>query len=87
MPKLSRDGVNLYYEIHGRGPAILLSHGYSATVEMWRGQIAPLARHYKLVLWDMRGHGRTDSADDLVAYSEDAASAHSRRQLVLGKEY
>jgi pimeloyl-ACP methyl ester carboxylesterase len=75
MPKLSHDGVNLYYEIHGNGPAILLSHGYSATVEMWRGQVAPLSRHYQLILWDMRGHGQTDSPDDPAAYSEEATVA------------
>jgi len=72
MPKLNREGVNLYYEIHGKGPAILLSHGYSATLEMWRGQISLLSRDYKLILWDMRGHGQTDSPDDPALYSEDA---------------
>lgn len=72
MPTLSRDGINLYYEIHGHGPSILLSHGYSATQEMWRGQIEPLSRHHQLMLWDMRGHGQTDSPEDLAAYSEDA---------------
>lgn len=72
MSKLSRDGVNLHYENHGHGPAILLSHGYSATLEMWRGQIEPLSRHHQLILWDMRGHGQTDSPDDPGAYSEDA---------------
>ncbi|HWZ42799.1 MAG TPA: alpha/beta fold hydrolase [Candidatus Saccharimonadales bacterium] len=75
MPKLSRDGVDLYYEIHGSGPAILLSHGYSATSEMWRGQIAPLSRHHRLILWDMRGHGQTDSPDGPALYSEQATVA------------
>jgi pimeloyl-ACP methyl ester carboxylesterase len=72
---LTRDGINLHYEIHGIGPAILLSHGYSATVEMWRGQIASLSRGHQLILWDMRGHGQTDSPDDPSAYSEDATVA------------
>jgi len=72
MPKLNRDGVNLNYEVHGAGPTILLSHGYSATVEMWRGQVEPLSRRYQLILWDMRGHGQTDSPDDPAAYSEEA---------------
>lgn len=75
MPKLNRDGVSLYYEIHGNGPAILLSHGYSATVQMWREQVDPLSRHYQLILWDMRGHGQTDSPDDPAAYSEEATVA------------
>jgi len=38
---LNRNGVNLYYETHGEGPVILLTHGYSATSQMWRGQIGP----------------------------------------------
>ena len=69
---LNRAGANLHYEIHGSGPAILLSHGYSATLEMWRGQIAPLSQRHQLILWDMRGHGQTDSPGDPSAYSEDA---------------
>src|SRR4051812_32668099 len=70
MPKLSRDGVNIHYEVHGSGPALLLTHGYSSTSAMWHGQVAALSRHHKLVLWDMRGHGRSDYPADSVAYSE-----------------
>ncbi len=44
MAKLSRDGVEIFYETHGEGPAILLTHGYSATCDMWRGQIAVLSQ-------------------------------------------
>lgn len=44
MANLNRDGINIHYEVHGTGPVILLSHGYSATSEMWRGQIEPLSR-------------------------------------------
>jgi len=40
MPMLDRDGVGIWYEVHCEGPAILLSHGYSATCRMWDGQIA-----------------------------------------------
>ena len=72
MPKLSRAGVQIYYEVHGSGPALLLSHGYSATSQMWRGQIEAFSRHYKLITWDMRGHGRSDYPEDQSAYSEDA---------------
>jgi pimeloyl-ACP methyl ester carboxylesterase len=75
MAKLDRDGVGLYYEVHGEGPVILLTHGYSATSQMWRGQIEPLSRRHKLVLWDMRGHGRSDDPADPAAYSEAATIA------------
>src|SRR5258707_7281871 len=70
MPKLNRDGVNIYYEVHGSGPPLLLTHGYSSTSGMWQGQIEALSRHHQLVLWDMRGHGRSDYPDDASSYSE-----------------
>ena len=71
MPTLNRDGVEIYYEVHGEGPPLLLTHGYSATSQMWAGQIAPFSKQFKLVLWDMRGHGRSASPDDLAQYSEE----------------
>src|SRR5689334_20345963 len=70
MPKLNRDGVNIYYEVHGSGPPLILTHGYSSTSAMWQGQIAALSRHHKLVLWDMRGHGQSDYPESPAAYSE-----------------
>ena len=70
MPKLNRDGVEIHYEVHGSGPVLLLTHGYSSTSEMWQGQIEALSKHHQLVLWDMRGHGRSDYPDDPAAYSE-----------------
>src|SRR5580658_1978655 len=70
MPTINRDGVDIYYEVHGSGPALLLTHGYSSTSAMWQGEIAALAEHHTLVLWDMRGHGQSDYPDDPSAYSE-----------------
>ena len=70
MSKLVRDGVTLYFEVHGRGPAVLLTHGFAATSQMWRDQIQALAENHTLILWDMRGHGQSDSPADDAAYSE-----------------
>src|SRR6266550_356527 len=56
MPKLDRDGVKIHYEIHGSGPTLLLSHGYSSTARMWDGQVAALKDRYQVIVWDMRGH-------------------------------
>lgn len=71
MPTLDRNGVNIYYEVHGSGPALLLTHGFSATTEMWKPNIAVLSQQYRLILWDMRGHGQTDSPNDRYRYSAD----------------
>ena len=70
MPILDRNGVAIHYEVHGQGPALLLSHGYSATCRMWDGQIAALEDRYRVIVWDMRGHGQSASPPDATAYSE-----------------
>jgi len=69
VPLLDRDGVKIYYEDHGHGPPILLSHGYSATCRMWNEQIAALVARNRVIVWDMRGHGESDDPDDPAAYS------------------
>jgi pimeloyl-ACP methyl ester carboxylesterase len=70
MATLNRDGVTIHYEVHGEGPPLLLSHGYSATCRMWDGQIAAFRDRYKIIVWDMRGHGQSDYPTDPAAYSE-----------------
>ena len=75
MARLDRDGVAIYYEVHGEGPAVLLSHGYSATCRMWDGQIAALRDRWQVIVWDMRGHGQSDYPADPAAYSEHATVA------------
>jgi pimeloyl-ACP methyl ester carboxylesterase len=68
--RLDRDGVSIHYEVHGTGPTLLLSHGYSSTARMWDGQIAALKDRYQVVVWDFRGHGESDYPRDPAAYSE-----------------
>jgi pimeloyl-ACP methyl ester carboxylesterase len=72
VPYLDRDGVKVYYEEHGEGPAILLTHGYSASARMWDGQVRHFEDRYRVIVWDMRGHGRSDSPEDQALYTEEA---------------
>jgi pimeloyl-ACP methyl ester carboxylesterase len=69
MPHLTRDGVRIYYEDHGQGLPILFSHGFGASTGMWQGQVEALRDAYRLILWDMRGHGDSDSPDEQTLYS------------------
>jgi pimeloyl-ACP methyl ester carboxylesterase len=70
MAKLDRNGVKIYYEVHGSGPTILFSHGYSSTCRMWDGQVSALKDRYQVIVWDMRGHGESDYPKDPALYSE-----------------
>jgi pimeloyl-ACP methyl ester carboxylesterase len=84
MPAMSRariNGIEIDYEVTGRGRAVVLSHGYSATRRMWQGQHQALGDRYRLITWDMRGHGQTDSPDDPAAYSLDATVADLKALL------
>jgi pimeloyl-ACP methyl ester carboxylesterase len=69
MPTIDRDGVDIHYETHGSGPAVLLSHGYGATCRMWDGQVAAFAGRWRIITWDMRGHGQSGDPADPALYS------------------
>ena len=75
MTTLTRNGVDLHYEDEGGGPAILLTHGFGASARMWRGQAEALRDRYRVISWDMRGHGESASPEDPTAYSEDETVA------------
>ena len=75
MATLNRNGVNLYYEVAGDGPAVFLTHGFGASSSMWRGQMDAFSDRYRIIAWDMRGHGNTDSPEDPADYSEPATLA------------
>ena len=75
MATLNRNGVNLHYVDEGSGPAILLTHGFGASSRMWEGQVEAFRDRYRVIAWDMRGHGDTDSPEDPAEYSEPATVA------------
>jgi pimeloyl-ACP methyl ester carboxylesterase len=81
MAKARLNGIEIDYEDTGRGRAVLMSHGYSATRRMWQGQHRVLGDRYRLISWDMRGHGQTDSPDDPAQYSLDLTVADMKALL------
>ena len=65
-------GVRLFYEIYGDGEKTLLFVPPWAVVHsrVWKAQIAYFARHYRVVVYDPRGNGRSDRPRGEAAYSE-----------------
>jgi pimeloyl-ACP methyl ester carboxylesterase len=51
--------AQLYYEEIGRGAPLVLLHGHSFDRRMWNPQLTELARHYRVIRYDMRGYGRS----------------------------
>ena len=68
----TRDGYSLYAESHGEGVPLVLSCALCTTHENWRPQVSPLVRAgARVVLWDYRGHGKSDAPEDPDAYTLD----------------
>jgi 3-oxoadipate enol-lactonase len=77
--KATANGIEVYYEIHGRegAPWLVLSHSLACSVRMWDPQIEALKADYRVLAYDTRGHGATEAtpgaytldllADDLLA--------------------
>ncbi len=61
--------MHIHHEVTGSGPVVLLTHGFAATSHMFAGTVADLSTDHTVVVWDMRGHGRSDSPGDPAAYS------------------
>lgn len=73
----SLNGVQIYFEVHGNGDPVLLLHGFSGTSADWTNTIGAWSSRFKLIVPDLRGHGRSsilsspfrhqDAATDIIA--------------------
>lgn len=69
MPQAFINGVHLHYESYGGGFPLVLAYGLGGNTGMWAGQIEVFARSYRLILWDPRGHGPSESPPRREQYS------------------
>ncbi len=78
------DGVELAVDVTGRGPGLLLVHGFGGAKEDFADHVGALAVDHTVVVADHRGHGASDGPDDPAAYSAAAHSpdTHSFERLV-----
>ena len=64
MPSVQSHGTNVYYETHGEGPALVFAHGSAGNTLSWFQQVPYFQRSYKVILFDLRGWGRSRCAPD-----------------------
>jgi len=60
MPESQLDDIKLYYEIEGTGEPVLFLHGLGSSSAAWEFQKEAFAPQYRLIMPDIRGHGRSD---------------------------
>ena len=57
MPKAPINGIELYYESHGEGPAIVFAHQRAGNHLTWWQQVPVLSKEYRCITFDQRGWG------------------------------
>lgn len=69
MPKVAVDGIELYYEIYGEGPPLLLVPGLGGVGSYWNPQIKPFSDRFTVIVHDHRGTGQSTRSE--ISYSVD----------------
>ncbi len=79
------NGVELYYETTGSGDCLVLTHGSWTDGTGWNQAVAGLAERYQVVVWDRRGHSRSEAGDGPGSRAEDAADLAGLIEHVCGR--
>jgi 3-oxoadipate enol-lactonase len=72
MPYIRTDDrVRIYYETHGDpgGTPLVLAYGIGGNADLWDVNVPALAARHRVILWEPRGHARSDSPEDPARYS------------------
>ena len=64
MPTIKTNNIQTYYEVHGEGPVLVFIHGLGACHKMWQPQIEPFSKHFRVIVYDVRGHGDSTGSDE-----------------------
>lgn len=76
MSIASINGIDLYYVVHGSKSPVLFIHGYPLSGRLWDAVVEPLRDHYKLIIPDLRGMGRSGTSPlaSMAQYADDLAA-------------
>lgn len=68
---IDSSGVKLHYVTMGKGPLVVLIHGFPDYWYTWRAQMPELAKHFQVVALDMRGYNKSDQPEGVDNYKID----------------
>lgn len=70
MPWSRSNGVNIFYDVAGEGPPLVLLHANPFDHTMWLYQLAHFSRRYTVVALDLRGYGRSDKPETPFTFAD-----------------
>lgn len=68
MPFSEVNGIQIYYEIHGKGEPVIFGNGIFSNTKGWIYQIPVFSKEYQIILYDMRGQGQSDKPDEPYSF-------------------
>jgi len=60
VPKVKVNDIEINYDVEGEGEPLVLIHGLSGSTRHWFFQIPEFSKHFRVIAYDVRGHGQTD---------------------------
>lgn len=66
------EGAEIHYEEHGSGPPLVLLHGFMGCADTWEPHVARLAEHYRVIVPELRGHGRSTNPAGTFTHRQSA---------------
>ncbi|HEX7055537.1 MAG TPA: 3-oxoadipate enol-lactonase [Burkholderiales bacterium] len=65
MPRIRANGIEINYALDGppAGPVVMLSNSLLTDYRMWEPQVPALARNYRVLRYDTRGHGGSEASE------------------------
>src|SRR5262245_49280863 len=68
----SVNGIYIYHQMHGQRSPLVLLHAFTRSGQHWQPFIADLAKQYRLIIPDLRGHGRSTNPTNEFTHRQSA---------------
>ncbi len=73
MPRITSDDADIFYEVLGSGPPVVLLHPFPANHNLWKPAAQALVARYRVILPDLRGHGESGVGEGPATMEKHAA--------------
>ena len=73
MPQITSDDADIFFEVLGSGPPVVLLHPFPANRDLWKPAAQALVSHYRVILPDLRGHGDSGIGEGPASMEKHAA--------------
>lgn len=73
----SVNGMQMYYELYGEGAPLVLLHPFTGCTQFWQPFVDDFAPHYRLIVVDLRGHGRSTNPTNQFTHRQSALDIYA----------